>query len=82
MSAYVVVLATPWFARTAADGTATIAGVPPGNYRAEVWHPRSTRAEPRAVTVTAENATVGFKLALKPDRRIRRAPAAPSGGYR
>jgi len=35
MLAYIVVLETPWFAKSALDGTATIVAVPPGRYRAE-----------------------------------------------
>jgi plastocyanin len=84
MSAYIVVLATPWFARTPADGTATIAAVPPGRYRAEVWQPRLAKAETRELTVAADAApaSLAFTLALKPDLRIRRAPDAVGGGYK
>jgi hypothetical protein len=35
----VVVADTPWFARTAADGTARIDGAPAGAYRLAAWHP-------------------------------------------
>jgi plastocyanin len=84
MSAYVVVLATPWFARTNADGAALIAAVPPGRYRAEIWHPRLAKTETRELTVVADAAPppVALTLALKPDRRVRRAPAATGGGYK
>ncbi|WP_245213213.1 methylamine utilization protein [Rhizobacter sp. AJA081-3] len=39
MAAWVVVADTPWFARTAADGTARIDGAPAGAYRLAAWHP-------------------------------------------
>jgi len=39
MEAHVLVVDTPWFARTGADGRATIAGVPAGRYRVRLWHP-------------------------------------------
>ena len=39
MAAWVVVADTPWFARTAADGTARIEGAPAGAYRLATWHP-------------------------------------------
>ncbi|MDB6126184.1 MAG: hypothetical protein JWM35_80, partial [Verrucomicrobia bacterium] len=74
MSAYVVVLTTPWFAQTKADGRATIADVPAGRYRAEVWHPRLGKIETREVTVADGAAPVVFSLALKAERRIRRTP--------
>ncbi len=83
MSAYIVVLATPHFARTTADGAATITSVPPGRYRAEVWHPRLAKTETRELTVAdTAAAPLAFTLTLKPDRRIRRAPDAIGGGYK
>ncbi|WP_075795025.1 hypothetical protein [Massilia putida] len=39
MEAHVLVVDTPYFARTGADGRATVAGVPAGRYRLRVWHP-------------------------------------------
>ena len=40
MLAYVVVADTPWFAVSAADGTAVIADMPAGDYLLQTWHPR------------------------------------------
>ncbi len=40
MIAYAYVAASPWTALTDESGRAAIAGVPPGSYRAEVWHPK------------------------------------------
>lgn len=84
MLAYVVVLETPLFAKSAADGTATIAAVSPGHYRAEVWQPRLEKFATLELTVAAETAPapIALTLALKPDRRIHRAPAAHNGGYK
>jgi len=39
MTAWVVVVETPYYARSATDGKATLAGVPPGSYRLRAWHP-------------------------------------------
>jgi plastocyanin len=39
MEAHVLVVETPYFARTGTDGRATVAGVPAGRYRLRVWHP-------------------------------------------
>jgi plastocyanin len=39
MEAHVLIVDTPYFARTGADGRATIAGVPAGRYRLRLWHP-------------------------------------------
>lgn len=82
MIAYVVVLSTPWFAKTGPAGEAGFAALPPGRYRLEVWHPRLPRAVTREVTLAAGvGAAEEFDLPLKPDRRIRRAPVGQSGGY-
>jgi plastocyanin len=40
MIAYAFVAESPWTAITGADGRAVIADVPPGNYKAQVWHPK------------------------------------------
>ena len=82
MIAYVVVLNTPYFAKTDSDGRATIVGAAPGRYRLEVWHPRLTKAETRELTVSASgHPALEISLNLKPDRRIRRAPENKTGGY-
>jgi plastocyanin len=83
MLAYVVVLETPWFAKSALDGTAVV-DVPAGRYRAEVWHPLLAKTATRELTIArgAAPAPQSFTLALKPDRRIRRTPAASGGGYK
>jgi len=82
MNAYVVVLATPWFAQSDATGTAAIPGAPAGRYRAEVWHPRLGKTETREVVLPGTAAPLAFTLALKPDRRIQRGPDRGGGGYK
>ena len=42
MVAYVLVVDTPYFAKTGANGRARIANVPAGPYRLRLWHPRLT----------------------------------------
>ncbi len=44
MSAVIVVLNTPWYATTTADGAFELSGVPPGEYIAKVFHERATNA--------------------------------------
>jgi len=57
--------------------------VAPGRYRSEVWHPRLAKTETREILAT-ENAALplAFSLALKPERRHRRAPEPAGGGYK
>ncbi|MBI2515807.1 MAG: methylamine utilization protein [Opitutae bacterium] len=81
MLAYLVVLDTPYFAKTDAQGAATLTA-PAGQYRFELWHPRLTGSIPRPLTL-ADGGTepVNFSVHLKPDRRLRRAPDGKSTGY-
>jgi len=46
MEAYVLVVDTPYFAKTDARGRARIAHVPPGSYRLRWWHPRQKQDLP------------------------------------
>jgi plastocyanin len=45
MSAVIVVLNTPWFTTSAADGAFRIADIPSGEYRLKVFHERATAEE-------------------------------------
>ena len=82
MSAYVVVVDSPWFAVTSADGGAKIAGTPPGRYRAEIWHPRLAANDKRDVVVSDNALPLSVELSLKPGFRTRRAPPPAGGGYK
>lgn len=82
MVAYVVVLETPWFAKSSAEGRASVPALPAGRYRLDLWHPRLAAPVTREIVVGAEGALEEkFELKLKPDRRIRRAPAGESKTY-
>lgn len=82
MIGYVVVVATPHFAKSAAYGTALVANIPAGRYRAEVWHPRLAELVRQEIEVRADAAPPQAIVMpmLKPDFRIRRPPDA-GGGY-
>ena len=82
MSAYVVVLATPHFKKTAADGLAPLASIPPGRYRLEIWHPRIKAVVTREIVVDESPATQVIAVTLGVDRRIRRAPESGAGAYK
>jgi plastocyanin len=82
MIGYIVILPTPWFAKSDAGGRAVVGGFPAGRYRLEVWHPRLARPVTREVMLAAgENPPEPFTLQLKPDRRIRRTSDGRPGGY-
>jgi len=62
MEAFVVVLPTPYFAKTGPDGRFRIEGVPAGTYTVKVWHEK-LKAQSASVAVPAEGtATVTFAL--------------------
>jgi plastocyanin len=83
MSAHIVVLETPFFMKTPADGLATVTTLPPGRYRLDVWHPRLSSDVQREIVIAASDSTMQtIAVTLKPDRRLRRAPDGASGGYR
>jgi plastocyanin len=64
MNAYANVVAHPFFAVTAEDGSFEIKGLPPGTYTIEAWHERlGTQSQP--VTIdgkTRAKVTAAFKL--------------------
>lgn len=83
MLAYVVVLATPHFAKSPASGAVTLTGLPNGRYRLDVWHPRVREMATREVTVSSTDAAMQvISVTLRPDKRIRRAPESGPGGYK
>lgn len=62
MSAIVVVLSTPYFATSQPDGRWEIPGVPPGNYKLEVYHERSTGPKLKALERTIRLTGTGAKI--------------------
>ncbi len=82
MVAYVVVLPTPYFAKTGADGAAVISGLPPGRFHLEVWHPQATKLERDVEVAEGAEATQVVRVMLKPSRHIRRAPDSGGADYK
>lgn len=82
MLGYILVLDTPWFAEVQ-QGAASIAGLPAGELRVEVWHPRlANGAETRTLTATdAATTTLSLQLELRPERMLRRAPRRGGSRY-
>lgn len=62
----ILVLPTPYFTISTADGSFTILAVPPGVYTVHVWH-EQWQMSPRTLTV-GEEATSGVTLVLHPQR--------------
>lgn len=73
--AWIAVLDHPYYAQTAANGTFSIDGIPPGRYRVRAWHPSLGYAD--------DSVTVGAGLQANVAFRIRRAvPAVSTPGSR
>jgi plastocyanin len=64
MAAYIGVLSHPFFAVSGADGSFTIANVPPGSYTIEAWHEKMG-AQTASVTV-ADGAAATADFTFKP----------------
>lgn len=84
MLAYIVVLDTPWFAVAPDTGIVHLRELPAGRYRLDVWHPRLAAPVTRDLVLGPASADtpLALTLTLKPDRRIRRAPATGPAGYK
>jgi plastocyanin len=62
MVAYVVVVPTPYFGLTSADGSFTIKNVPPGTYTLKTW---SEDGKPTTQAITPTDAPINVELAVK-----------------
>lgn len=60
MSGYIIVVPTPYFAETGADGSYKIKDVPDGSYSMSVWH-EGAKSQSKKVTVSGE-ASLSFTL--------------------
>ena len=66
MAAWTVIVETPWYGKTDANGRLVLDNVPPGNYRLRTWHaslPPAAPAAERPLTLAAEGASTAFILA-------------------
>lgn len=65
MLGYIVVVDTPWFAKTGANGIATVEA-PAGHYMLKLWHPRQDADTPRvSEPATLDNGTLQRRYVLK-----------------
>jgi plastocyanin len=78
MEAYVLVVDSPYFARTAPDGSAAIANVPAGRYRLRLWHPQQkVEAAQNEVEIGPSPSRIALKLDVKPRERKPRTETDP-----
>lgn len=62
MEGYVVVVETPYFAVSAADGSYTIKDVPPGKYTLKIWHQKLKGKDVPVEVPEKGSATVDFEI--------------------
>jgi plastocyanin len=81
MEAYVLVVNTPHFAKTAANGRATVENVPPGRYNLKVWHPLQKKdVPPREIEIGAASDKLDLLIETAP--RINKSrPTFESSSY-
>lgn len=81
MEAYVLVVNSPYFAKTAANGRAAIVNVPAGRYRLRLWHPRQKTDLPlREIEIGATLVKLEQVMDVAP-RIVKPKPAPDSGQY-
>ncbi|MEO8118302.1 MAG: methylamine utilization protein [Rhodoferax sp.] len=81
MEAYVLVVNSPYFAKTGRDGKALIRNVPAGHYRLRVWHPRQKAEDPlRDIEIGGTTARLNL-LADVPPSVVKPKPPVESDTY-
>ena len=60
MKAYIGVVSHPYFAVTGADGSYSLKGLPPGDYKIEVWHEKLGAQEQEITVGASQAATLDF----------------------
>jgi hypothetical protein len=69
--AWMAVLDHPYYAQTAANGTFSIDGVPPGRYRIRAWHPSLGFVDDSVTVAAGQQANVAFRI-------LKATPAVPT----
>ena len=82
MRAYVVVVETPFYQISGADGRISIDMIPAGKYQLELWHPRQRQTFMQEVELGAVPVSVELVIPTKPNFRAKRRNSGNSGQYR
>ncbi|MEJ1960099.1 MAG: methylamine utilization protein [Gammaproteobacteria bacterium] len=80
MVAWVVIVDTPWLGKSDKDGTGTLKGLPPGDYKVSTWYPSPT-FEPVVQQVRVTNdAPAHLEVKLQVDATPRPEASRAGGG--
>jgi plastocyanin len=74
MIAYILVVPTPYFARSDANGIARLRELPPGPYELRVWHPQQKAQPPHQVVTLESSAQARFTLEVLPRKTKYKPP--------
>lgn len=81
MEAYVLVVDSPYFAKSDSKGQARIVNIPPGNYRLKVWHPRQkTEVAVRDISLSTAPLHLDLLIDLAP-RIVKAIPPLDTSQY-
>lgn len=81
MEAYILVVDSPYFAKTGSHGRALIKNIPPGKYRLRLWHPRQKITLPlHEITIGATPAKLDLVLDVMP-RTVKPKPPIDADQY-
>ena len=71
MLAYAVVVETPFFTKTNAQGKAILKNLPRGDYKLTLWHPQQKKHTivQKTLSIPIKNSNLSFKMSLKPNWR-------------
>lgn len=81
MEAYILVVDSPYFAKTGSHGWAIVKNIPPGKYRLRLWHPRQKITTPlHEITIGATPTKLNLVLDVMP-RIVKPKPAIDADRY-
>lgn len=82
MEAYVLVVDSPYFAKTGSNGRAFIAHIPAGHYRLRLWHPRQkSEPPPREIEIGVAPTKLSLALDVAPRVAKPKPPVEEAGHY-
>jgi plastocyanin len=73
MIAYIVVTEAAFYGTTSAAGVWSASGVPPGQYRVEIWHPRLASGDDNSERTLAVDETAPQQIEIRLEKSLRPA---------
>jgi polysaccharide lyase family 4-like protein len=80
--AWIAVLDHPYYAQTAANGTFSIDGIPPGRYRFRAWHPALGFTDDSVTVLAGQQVSVALRIRPSAVKTPPPSPQPPSDSQR